>query len=425
MTRLIIYSADPWDSAISHLRIREPANTLGWELYPAKINNEIDVKIIHDADYIIIQRDFPRFSQCLEIIQTAKRKGVPVIYEVDDCLFNTPDYNKQFEAYRYYFNGILNTIIAADRVIVSSKVLYHQLIQFNRNIVLFPNYLPDNIWQLRQPEMGNSTNLTIGYMGGNTHRQDLEWLASVLIHIFEQHNHIELKIWGCHPPEPLMQRSEVQFLDIDFQDYTQFARYFQNQSCDFFIAPLLDTPFNQGKSGIKFLEYSALGIPGVYMKMDPYNDYVIDGENGYLADSLPEWEEKISLLISDANNRFRLAQNAQETARQNFLSGHFREWEKAISGGVAPLENVNEADSHLPIDLIQIINAKTQQAIWDVQRELANARKDIAGLNQQIRDLENEKSGLNEHLQAILNSRTWKIAKSIQSVTGAFKSKRE
>ncbi len=426
MTRMIVYSADPWNSAISHLRIREPAHYLGWELFPAKNDAEIDLNTINDADYILIQRDFPRFSQCRDIIRIAKQKGIPVIYEIDDCIFNTPDYNRQFEAYRYYFNGILNTIITADRVIVSSKFLYRQLINFNQNIYLFPNYLPDNIWKLKQPVIDDSTTLTIGYMGGNTHRQDLEWIAPALIKIIEQNKNVLLKIWGCLPPDQFRHKSEVQYIDIDFQDYTQFAGYFQNQSCDIFIAPLLDTPFNQGKSGIKFLEYSALGIPGVYMKIDPYNDYVIDGENGYLATSLVEWQEKLLHLISDSQLRHRLAENAQKTVRQHCMSNHFQEWEKAVTGAPVQTETGHLNNTKIDtIDFIQDVNTKTQNAIWDIQNELSNAVTEISSLKQQINDLENEKRGLNEHLDNILNSRTWKIAKFIQSFAKVFKSKKE
>ena len=44
-------------------------------------------------------------------------------------------------------------------------------------------------------------------------------------------------------------------------DYKDFATFFQTQSADIFIAPLVDNIFNQCKSPIKFFEYSALGVP--------------------------------------------------------------------------------------------------------------------------------------------------------------------
>ncbi|MBN1537120.1 MAG: glycosyltransferase [Anaerolineales bacterium] len=425
MTRIVIYSADPWDSAISYLRVREPAHYLGWELVPAKTDTEIDINSIENADYVIIQRDFPRFPQCETITQTARQNNIPVIYEIDDCIFNTPVHNKQFEAYRYYFNGILNTITGADRVIVSSNYLYKQLAPFNQYIYLFPNYLPDRIWTFRQPEIGNSSIITIGYMGSNTHTQDLEWLAPVLVQILEQNKNVQLKIWGCLPPDSLIQRPEVHYQDIDIQDYTRFADYFQTQTCDLFIAPLPDSPFNQGKSGIKFLEYSAGGIPGVYMKTAPYLEYIVDGENGFLASNAQEWQDKLMRLISEADMRYRMGQNAQKMALQHRLSDHFHEWEDAILGNPAPPKEKTLSDSfHDPMILIRNVNTNTQKAIWDIQRELSQARRDIAALKQKVTDLENEKSGLNEHLQNILNSRTWKIAKFIQSIAGVFKSKK-
>ncbi|MFW6311524.1 MAG: hypothetical protein ACOC1K_04740 [Nanoarchaeota archaeon] len=51
---------------------------------------------------------------------------------------------------------------------------------------------------------------------------------------------------------------------------------------DIGLAPLLDHDFNNSKSNIKALEYTAAGIPGIYSKMKPYenmkNSFKTDGE---------------------------------------------------------------------------------------------------------------------------------------------------
>ena len=49
------------------------------------------------------------------------------------------------------------------------------------------------------------------------------------------------------------------------------------------LAPLEDTPFNRAKSDLKFLEYSALGLPTVASRVTPYLG--IDAHGGVLADN--------------------------------------------------------------------------------------------------------------------------------------------
>ena len=188
---------------------------------------------------------------------------------------------------------MLWTITQADRVITCNGFLAVKLALFVPNVRIFENYLVDELWPLRQPMQTENASLSIGFMGSqNTHQEDLRWLTPVLTSLIEKYREkIKLVFWGCEPPAELRTLAEVQWQPIQFQGYVDFAQYFSQQSCDLFIAPLSPNEFNRAKSALKYLEYSSLGIPGVYSKIEPYERVIDDGENGMLAANRQEWFE--------------------------------------------------------------------------------------------------------------------------------------
>jgi hypothetical protein len=61
--------------------------------------------------------------------------------------------------------------------------------------------------------------------------------------------------------------------------YPVFVRWLRETiTWDFGIAPLVENSFNRGKSALKFLEYAALGIPGIFSNVGEYGDVVEIGK---------------------------------------------------------------------------------------------------------------------------------------------------
>ena len=70
----------------------------------------------------------------------------------------------------------------ADLVTVATPRLQSVLASYNNNVVVLPNYFDDTLWQLRPPVLKSKDEmLTIGYMGGNSHKPDIEYLMPVLL----------------------------------------------------------------------------------------------------------------------------------------------------------------------------------------------------------------------------------------------------
>src|SRR5262249_13670992 len=119
----------------------------------------------------------------------------------------------------------------------------------------------------------------------------------------------------------------------DNVEYPNFVRWMKrNIWWDLAIAPLQDNPFTRCKSDIKFLDYSALGIAGVYSRVQPYEQTVRHLETGYLTDnSADAWVEALDQLLSNDSLRHSLADRAREYVLSNrTLKYCAQNWRDAI-----------------------------------------------------------------------------------------------
>jgi glycosyltransferase involved in cell wall biosynthesis len=111
--------------------------------------------------------------------------------------------------------------------------------------------------------------------------------------------------------------------------YPRFAPWAQSRGSEFDIglAPLATTPLNEHKSDLRFLEYGAMGLPGIYSKSEAFFT-VEPGATGLLADNTPEaWAEAIVRLWQDDELRNGIRQRAMRyVATERLLSQQSEEY---------------------------------------------------------------------------------------------------
>lgn len=320
------------------IRYVRPLERSGITILPGNEGKVIFPERISLADILIIQRSFPNYPAYDQVMSLARAQDKAVIYEIDDLLFELPDQHIERAVYDEAVFPMMQAILEADAVTTSTHYLREWLASFNVNTWLLPNYLDDRSWQFRTlPQLPNEFTsdgkpIVIGFMGGDTHQSDLELVAPVLLRLLRRYGmQIIFRFWGCSPPLELQGEPNVEATSLNIVSYAEFAAYFSHQQSDLFIAPLGDNLFNRCKSHIKFLEYSVLGVPGVYSNLPPYQGIVIHGENGFLASSPDEWETYLIRLIESKSLRGQIGLRAQETVQKNWLiSGHAHEWEQAF-----------------------------------------------------------------------------------------------
>jgi glycosyltransferase involved in cell wall biosynthesis len=423
---VVVYTDYSWEHVLCSLRFVEPLRAAGIQLLRREDHPEStsDPDLVDRADLVVIQRDFPRYTRVYnQIVKKARAESKPVIYEIDDLLLEIPKEHPDYPIH-YYTPAVLPMLraaIEADLVTTSTPLLGDYFRLLNPNVMVLPNYLVGRYWTFRDPvKKSVGSPVIIGYVGTTSHLPDLEEVVPALQRILQKYgSSIQIKIWGLNPPEGLKGLSNVYWTELMMRDYEKFSEYFSGLDCDIFIAPLKDTFFNQCKSPIKFLEYSTLGIPGVYQRLAAYTSTVIHGVNGFLASTTDDWVAEISRLVEDQELRERTGRAAQQTVQQNWLlSQHCQDWVEAYQKALHWVRQPDEP--HGQDETLHLFERLASQ-VEDWQEYLQNQinlEKQQTYQNK-IQHEEREqalKSQLAERdaqLQEIYRSRVWKLVKKI------------
>ena len=90
------------------------------------------------------------------------------------------------------------------------------------------------------------------------------------------------------------------------------------EDLDIGIMPLYDDEWARGKCGLKLLQYMSMAIPSVSAHVGANADIVEEGKDGFLAQTLDEWTEKLCCLIEDAALRKRMGGEARAKVLEKY-----------------------------------------------------------------------------------------------------------
>ncbi|MGB9668930.1 MAG: hypothetical protein ACPL0B_00960, partial [Anaerolineales bacterium] len=369
MIRAVCYTLSNINGGVDpmgHIRLFAPLEKANILLIPGIEGDNIFPERVSDGDIVVIQRHFPvKFMEYQKIIDRAHQEKKPVVFEIDDLLFNLPmeHPDRIIHFYAAALLPIFQAILEADIVTVPTDKLAVEIQPYNSRVFVLPNYFDDDLWSLRKPNLYNDISrlITIGYMGTNSHLPDLEYLVPVILEIINRYPQmIRFRIWGIKPPDILLSFDQIEWVPWISYNYKEFSTYFQKQSVDIWIAPLIDNLFNQCKSPLKFFEYSSLGAPGVYSAIETYNKIIKNGINGFLASSYADWRDSLINLIENPVLRYEMALNAQETIKTKWLlSKNAYRWEEVYQQAI---ERYPHEKKHKEMDL-KIINSLSYQIV--------------------------------------------------------------
>ena len=146
---------------------------------------------------------------------------------------------------------------------------YNKLKEINPNVTIFPNTLPITDFK------PNVDKLRIGYMGGNSHKEDLSMLQGLNVDLYRKFgNNYELYIAGYSGDDTYLNilSNNGECLEniklIPNLPIEQFLEAYK--LINIAIAPLQDTEFNYSKSNLKFIEAAAYSIPLIASRVTPY-----------------------------------------------------------------------------------------------------------------------------------------------------------
>jgi glycosyltransferase involved in cell wall biosynthesis len=205
-------------------------------------------------------------------------------------------------------------------------------------IFVIPNCNDIEDWKY---EKVNGSGVVIGYSGGLSHNDDLDMVLPAIKTIMEKYPDVRFQLMGQMDLDKAKKvfgkwkqsiRERILLMNAT-KTQPEYPAYLAEQPWSIGIAPLIDSPFNECKSSIKFFEYSSYKIPVVASRIYPYHKDILGvpviehEETGLLCDTVEDWVTNLSRLIESEELRKKLGQNAYDHVVKNW---QYKDWKDNI-----------------------------------------------------------------------------------------------
>ena len=260
-----------------------------------------DPKHYENLFFVKFQR--PAESSHVQMIKDLKYRvrQSPVIADYDDLVFDIPNINIAANYYHERQNFIEEALELVDGITVSTEFLRNKLLKYNKNISVVPNYIPRFLWKEPTPIdiVKNHKKPRILYPGSSTHfnpkGEGGDFGKELIEYIRETSEKYEWHFIGGHPYEL---KDNKNIVIHPWKSYFEYPDFIKKIDPNLAIAPLAVNDFNKSKSNIKFQEYVASGICGIYQDIEPYKNASLK------ANSAEDFIKLIEEHILDFNKQY-------------------------------------------------------------------------------------------------------------------------
>jgi hypothetical protein len=262
----------------------------------------------HDADLIVLQR--PTHNQLAQCVPWLRDRGVAVVVDIDDDLGAVHPSNPAWlwmhpkTSTVHNWKNVAQACRDATVTTVSSTSLQQR---YGRNPVLLPNCIPEIY--LTVPHEDSDVIAWAGSL--HSHPEDMKPLGAAIRRLTDDGAKFMVVGNGEGGRHHLNLVEDPPYTGpIDFGQWISAVT-----QIGIGIAPLQDTRFNDAKSWLKPLEYSAVGVPWV---ASPRAEYVRLHKQGvgFMADRWRDWERHLRTLRSSPALRAEQGEAGREVARK-------------------------------------------------------------------------------------------------------------
>jgi tetratricopeptide (TPR) repeat protein len=254
-----------------------------------------DVLVLHVYDW-----------EWIPVLRRRRALGRATVVEASDDYFDVQPWNPGSVAWA---DGLerekLQQLLAeADAVQTTTEELARRWAPWARRVAVLANHLPE-IPPLAEPPRRP---LTVGWGGSGTHLADWYAVCPVLQAWLDDRPDVHFGVMTDEAARPFLRLPPERYhfrRPGSLAEYLAFLR-----TLDVGLAPLLPSDFSRGRSDLKYLEYAAHGVAGIYANRGPFRDRVRHGETGLLYETGEELRRHLDALATDTALRRRLRQAA-------------------------------------------------------------------------------------------------------------------
>jgi len=257
-----------------------------------------DLDRVNDFDVVFVQKGvFPGLYSGFEKKLAARK---PLVFDFDDAIWLPRVGGSRVLQSLHREKAVQDVLRRATAVIAGNNFLAEYAARFNKAVTVVPSSIPLENY----PHAPNSG--LVGWIGSRTTLPYLKPLKPA----FETLG-ITPRVIASGDPSHLG-------FDTEFRPWRLETELSELSQIGIGIAPLLNTPWEQGKCGVKLLQYMACSIPVVASPVGVNSKIILHGVNGLLATHLEDWEPALQSLITDPKLRQRLGTAGRETVEKRF-----------------------------------------------------------------------------------------------------------
>lgn len=281
------------------------------KIYQKQVLPSILIKWIKKSDVIVSR------SLTNSWLLSLKKAKIKFYYLIDDDVIAGINDSSISQNYKEKLTHIKSNVFPfvqsnAKKVLVCSSYLkdVYQKLFGNRIIELRPVFVSPKpiIAEYTKPE------LNIIYAASSLHLNDIKFVEPMITYILNTYSHVKFHIIGGNS----LSKSTKKHKNIKLYKnmfWNKYKKFALSLNADIAICPVLNTPFNQGKSYIKFFDITRFGAIGVYSYNHFYSEIIHNNKNGFLLkNDLSEWVNQIEYLINNPKELIGLRQKSQLSA---------------------------------------------------------------------------------------------------------------
>ena len=365
MTKLKILACPANQGGCAYYRIIAPYNKLH-ELHSDDVEIRIDEnplgldpktgQWIQDWDFenmkwadIVVTNNLSNYgpNYTARIVGKAKEFGKFVHYDTDDLLTDLYEGHRLYGVYKERKLDDLTKFIYnnADLVSVTQNKFAKRVASYigdGNTLAVIKNAIDYNLpcWRMEKVEKPKKNFTRFGWAGGIHHEEDVKHFGGVP-HFVNQRLGVQNCRWDLygHPP-PGQPESEAWQLDV-WKNYKniimgntkgiknwnihhalsadRYGQFYSNM--DIALAPLEPNEFNDSKSEIKVAECGRYAVPLVASNVGCYDEWIVDGETGFLIDprkGKTEWVRVLTKLGKNPGLVKRMGENLKSITDEAF-----------------------------------------------------------------------------------------------------------
>lgn len=238
-----------------------------------------------------------------------------IIFDIDDMVFlgHSSRANKKFKVLKGT-KKIIFLMRTANHVITPTPLLDKFVRKINSKTTTISSTINTEIYKLKNFKSFNKP-LIIGWSGSHSTSEYLKLLEPVFVELLNKG--IEFKVLVIGDSNFSFENKNIPTEAISWNlenEVKELSRF------DIGVYPLPFERWVYGKTGLKALQYMALGIPTIATAVGVNYTIIKHGQNGFLVENndVQKWVEYILLIMSDINLARQIGKNARKTVVERY-----------------------------------------------------------------------------------------------------------